>query len=171
MQTVACMNREMAVPAYWYEEQIGRIDAAESDLNPEMEFAFQLNEWRSYEEFQTGCVWTLSAVSLTDFAETAARFMETEGVDVYTSDYGNSRCLIGTDEEYAYVLILPTDIQYLENDSVSRENYELLQEASSQILWNFLTDNHITPNLNCPPCNVYVPQNSENGESNGMTSP
>lgn len=121
--------------------------------------------------FNIICVWTLSAVSLTDFAETAVHFMETEGVDIYTSEYGNSRCLIGTDEEYTYVLILPTDIQYLENDIVSRENYEILQVASSQILWNFMEDNRITPNLSCPPCNVYVPQNSENGESNGITSP
>ena len=149
------LDTHMEYPARWYNEQIGALGTAGGDNLPEADFMFWLNEWRAYEESETGRVWTLEAVPLADFDETAEFFMETEGIDVYASGFSYNSYVLGTDTKYVYVLTLPTDVQYLENDPVSQANYKLLQAGSQAVLENFMAVNGITPNPACPATVVY----------------
>lgn len=158
MQNVSYLDTVMYVPARWYTDQIGLLGTAGGDNLSEGDFMFWLDEWRAYEVSETGRVWTLEAVPLDEFAETAEFWKNTDDTDIYTQIFSQASCLLGTDTEYAYVLTLPTDVQFLENDPVSRENYGLLQAESQTVLENFMNQNGITPNLTCPASEVYAPQ-------------
>ncbi len=154
---ISYLDIHLDYPAHWFTEKIGIFGTAGGDNLTDADFIFWLDEYRAYETSGNGRVWTLNATPLTDFEKTAAHFMNTEGVDIYTTGYGSNRYLIGTDTEYAYVLTLPTDVQFLENDIISCENYTLLQQESVQLLQDFMLQNDITPNPTCPATVVYSP--------------
>lgn len=44
------------------------------------------------------------------------------------------------DDEYVYLLVLPSDVQWLENDPVSKAQYEQLCADSQEVLERFLND-------------------------------
>ena len=154
-------DRVFPVPEYWEEEQIAVLEYT-SDPKPDTGntppvFSFSLYEWLAYTENDTGLVWILSAYTLEDFAETAEFWKNTHDTDVYTQIFSQAKYLLGTDTEYAYVLILPTDVQFLEKDPVSYQQYERLQISSQTVLGWFMEENGITPNPTCPASAVYAP--------------
>ena len=155
------LDTHLDYPAHWYIDQIGIFGVSGGDQKAD--FIFWLDEYRAYTESGNGRVWTLNVIPLTDFDKTAAHFMNTEGVDIYTTGYGSNRYLIGTDAEYAYVISIPTDVQFLADDIVSSENYTFLQKESVQLLWDFMVQNDITPNLSCPATAVYSPDGKLSG--------
>ena len=59
--------------------------------------------------------------------------------------------VIGADDEYVYMIELPTDIQWLENNQISKEHYDRLCADSQEVLDDFLKRNEIVPNEECPP--------------------
>ena len=147
-------DRVFPVPEYWEEEQIAVLEYS-SNTTPA--FSFALYEWRAHTEHDTGLVWILSAHTLEEFAETAEFWKNTHDIDVYTQIFSQANYLLGTDTEYAYVLTLPTDVQFLEKDPVSYQQYERLQISSQTVLGWFMEENGITPNPTCPASAVYAP--------------
>jgi len=53
--------------------------------------------------------------------------------------------------------LLPSDVQFLENDPVSQRQYEALQSDSQGVLTRFLKDNGIHINDMCPASSVFSP--------------
>lgn len=107
-----------------------------------------------------GCVWSLYALS-------SEAFQKVYGEDTQTSEIlGIADYVIGTDEKYIYLLVLPTDVQWLENDSVSQNQYATLCTESQQVLESFLNDNGITLNLDCPDSAVFSSSKSAHDISN-----
>ena len=105
-------------------------------------------------------VWSLYALS-------SEAFQKVYGEDTQTSEIlGIADYAIGTDEKYIYLLILPTDVQWLENDSVSENQYATLCTESQQVLESFLNDNGITLNLDCPDSAVFSSSKSAHAISN-----
>lgn len=86
----------------------------------------------------------------------ADRFQKAYGEDAQTSEIlGIADYVIGTDDEYVYLLVLPTDVRWLENNPVSEDQYETLRAGSQEVLESFLSDNEITLNKECPNSSVF----------------
>ena len=54
-----------------------------------------------------------------------------------------------------YLLVLPSDVQLLENDPVSKAQYEQLRADSQEVLERFLNDSGIVLNEKCPDSRVF----------------
>lgn len=115
---------------------------------------FRLYEKRAYEsapQDEQGYVWNLCAMR-TD------RFERTYGADaVFSEILGIADYVIGSDDEYVYLLTLPSDVRWLENDPVSYRQYKALQIDSQGVLTRFLKDNGIHINDMCPASSVFSP--------------
>lgn len=139
-------DRVFPRPTHWETEQLGEVWMVSNTIPV---FAYQLFEWKAHtENGETGLVWELCVYTHESYAEMSKEFSDTN-------------YLIGTDEEYVYVLCLPTDVQYIENDPVSQAQYQQLQTESQTVLENFMSVNGITPNLTCPASVVYTPAAEE----------
>lgn len=99
-----------------------------------------------------GNVWWLVAMSWDNFKEwrgyDALPVPEILGIAEY---------VLGADDEYVYLLVLPSDVQFLLNDPVSQRQYEALQSDSQGVLTRFLKDNGIHINDMCPASSVFSP--------------
>lgn len=91
----------------------------------------------------TGLVWSLTAFTADAFYQ---NWPDADGSEVL----GASSYLIGSDDDYMYLLSTPTDVQFLEDDLYSYVAYETLKAQSQQVLEDFLVRNDIAPNPLCP---------------------
>lgn len=162
------LNLKLTVPTEW--NKISILVVGKDEQTPANNSAtengillFRLFERRAYETAihdNVGCVWSLYALS-------SEAFQKVYGEDAQTSEIlGIADYAIGTDEKYIYLLILPTDVQWLENDSVSENQYATLCTESQQVLESFLNDNGITLNLDCPDSAVFSSSKSAHAISN-----
>ena len=110
------------------------------------------NALAAYPDGGMGSVWWLVAMSWDNFKEwrgyDALPVPEILGIAEY---------VLGADDEYVYLLVLPSDVQFLENDPVSQRQYEALQSDSQGVLTRFLKDNGIHINDMCPASSVFSP--------------
>ena len=110
------------------------------------------NALAAYPDGGMGSVWWLVAMSWDNFKEwrgyDALPVPEILGIAEY---------VLGADDEYVYLLVLPSDVQFLENDPVSYRQYKALQSDSQGVLTRFLKDNGIHINDMCPASSVFSP--------------
>ena len=154
------LGRRLTVPVKWDELAVlavGGKGIMPPDGDPNAEDyipLFRLYEKRAYEsapQDEQGYVWNLCAMR-TD------RFERTYGADaVFSEILGIADYVIGSDDEYVYLLTLPSDVRWLENDSVSYRQYKALQSDSQGVLTRFLKDNGIHINEVCPASSVFSP--------------
>lgn len=154
------LGRRLTVPVKWDELAVlavGGKGIMPPDGDPNAEDyipLFRLYEKRAYEsapQDEQGYVWNLCAMR-TD------RFERTYGADaVFSEILGISDYVIGSDDEYVYLLTLPSDVRWLENDPVSYRQYKALQSDSQGVLTRFLKDNGIHINEVCPASSVFSP--------------
>ena len=108
------------------------------------------NALAAYPDGGMGSVWWLDAMSWDNFKEwrgyDALPVPEILGIAEY---------VLGADDEYVYLLVLPSDVQLLENDPVSKAQYEQLCADSQEVLERFLNDNGIVLNEKCPDSRVF----------------
>lgn len=135
--TNARLGLSLRVPAAWDDLAVVAAD----EPSP---VVFSLYERSAHESILgNGLVWSLSAYTLEEFDRL---WPGADGSEIFIA----SSYLIGSDDHYRYLLSTPTDVQFLEDDPDSRAAYEALVEQSQNVLENFLTRNHITPNPLCP---------------------
>ena len=154
------LGRRLTVPVKWDELAVLAVGGKEimpPDGDPNAEDyipLFRLYEKRAYEsapQDEQGYVWNLCAMR-TD------RFERTYGADaVFSEILGIADYVIGSDDEYVYLLTLPSDVRWLENDPVSYRQYKALQSDSQGVLTRFLKDNGIHINEVCPASSVFSP--------------
>ncbi len=154
------LGRRLTVPVKWDELAVlavGGKGIMPPDGDPNAEDyipLFRLYEKRAYEsapQDEQGYVWNLCAMR-TD------RFERTYGADaVFSEILGIADYVIGSDDEYVYLLTLPSDVRWLENDPVSYRQYKALQSDSQGVLTRFLKDNGIHINEVCPASSVLSP--------------
>ena len=154
------LGRWLTVPVKWDELAVlavGGKGIMPPDGDPNAEDyipLFRLYEKRAYEsapQDEQGYVWNLCAMR-TD------RFERTYGADaVFSEILGIADYVIGSDDEYVYLLTLPSDVRWLENDPVSYRQYKALQSDSQGVLTRFLKDNGIHINEVCPASSVFSP--------------
>ena len=110
------------------------------------------NALAAYPDGGMGNVWWLVAMSWDNFKEL-------RGYDALPVPeiLGIAEYVLGADDEYVYLLVLPSDVQFLENDPVSQRQYEALQSDSQGVLTRFLKDNGIHINDMCPASSVFSP--------------
>lgn len=154
------LGRRLTVPVKWDELAVFAVGGKgimppDGDPNAEDYIPlFRLYEKRAYEsapQDEQGYVWNLCAMR-TD------RFERTYGADaVFSEILGIADYVIGSDDEYVYLLTLPSDVRWLENDPVSYRQYKALQSDSQGVLTRFLKDNGIHINEVCPASSVFSP--------------
>ena len=154
------LGRRLTVPAKWDELAVLAVGGIKSlppggDPNTEDYIPlFRLYEKHAYEsapQEEQGYVWNLCAMR-TD------RFERAYGADaVFSEILGIADYVIGSDDEYVYLLTLPSDVRWLENDPVSERQYKALQSDSQGVLTRFLKDNGIHINDMCPASSVFSP--------------
>ena len=154
------LGRRLTVPVKWDELAVlavGGKGIMPPDGDPNAEDyipLFRLYEKRAYEsapQDEQRYVWNLCAMR-TD------RFERTYGADaVFSEILGIADYVIGSDDEYVYLLTLPSDVRWLENDPVSYRQYKALQSDSQGVLTRFLKDNGIHINEVCPASSVFSP--------------
>ena len=164
------LGRRLTVPVKWGELAVlavGGKGIMPPDGDPNAEDyipLFRLYEKRAYEsapQDEQGYVWNLCAMR-TD------RFERTYGADaVFSEILGIADYVIGSDDEYVYLLTLPSDVRWLENDPVSYRQYKALQSDSQGVLTRFLKDNGIHINEVCPASSVLSPP--ARGDAASMT--
>ena len=110
------------------------------------------NALAAYPDGGMGSVWWLAAMSWDNFKEL-------RGYDALPVPeiLGIAEYVLGADDEYVYLLVLPSDVQFLENDPVSYRQYKALQIDSQGVLTRFLKDNGIHINDMCPDSSVFSP--------------
>lgn len=164
------LGRRLTIPVKWDELAVlavGGKGIMPPDGDPNAEDyipLFRLYEKRAYEsapQDEQGYVWNLCAMR-TD------RFERTYGADaVFSEILGIADYVIGSDNEYVYLLTLPSDVRWLENDPVSYRQYKALQSDSQGVLTRFLKDNGIHINEVCPASSVFSPP--ARGDAASMT--
>ena len=164
------LGRRLTIPVKWDELAVlavGGKGIMPPDGDPNAEDyipLFRLYEKRAYEsapQDEQGYVWNLCAMR-TD------RFERTYGADaVFSEILSIADYVIGSDDEYVYLLTLPSDVRWLENDPVSYRQYKALQSDSQGVLTRFLKDNGIHINEVCPASSVFSPP--ARGDAASMT--
>ena len=164
------LGRRLTIPVKWDELAVlavGGKGIMPPDGDPNAEDyipLFRLYEKRAYEsapQDEQGYVWNLCAMR-TD------RFERTYGADaVFSEILGIADYVIGSDDEYVYLLTLPSDVRWLENDPVSYRQYKALQSDSQGVLTRFLKDNGIHINEVSPASSVFSPP--ARGDAASMT--
>ena len=153
--TEPTLSLTLTVPAAWDDiAQLSACDKGTAYLGYGI-MLFHLSEKNAlaaYPDGGMGSVWWLVAMSWDNFKEwrgyDALPVPEILGIAEY---------VLGADDEYVYLLVLPSDVQFLENDPVSQRQYEALQSDSQGVLTRFLKDNGIHINDMCPASSVFSP--------------
>ena len=153
--TEPTLSLTLTVPAAW--EDIAELSACDKGT-AYLGYGIMLfhlsekNALAAYPDGGMGSVWWLVAMSWDNFKEwrgyDALPVPEILGIAEY---------VLGADDEYVYLLVLPSDVQFLENDPVSQRQYETLQSDSQGVLTRFLKDNGIHINEVCPASSVFSP--------------
>ena len=153
--TEPTLSLTLTVPAAWEDiAELSTCDKGTAYLGYGI-MLFHLSEKNAlaaYPDGGMGSVWWLVAMSWDNFKEwrgyDALPVPEILGIAEY---------VLGADDEYVYLLVLPSDVQFLENDPVSQRQYEALQSDSQGVLTRFLKDNGIHINDMCPASSVFSP--------------
>lgn len=153
--TEPTLSLTLTVPAAW--EDIAELSACDKGTTY-LGYGIMLfhlsekNALAAYPDGGMGNVWWLVAMSWDNFKEwrgyDALPVPEILGIAEY---------VLGADDEYVYLLVLPSDVQFLENDPVSYRQYKALQSDSQGVLTRFLKDNGIHINDMCPASPVFSP--------------
>ena len=153
--TEPTLSLTLTVPAAW--EDIAELSACDKGT-AYLGYGIMLfhlsekNALAAYPDGGMGNVWWLVAMSWDNFKEwrgyDALPVPEILGIAEY---------VLGADDEYVYLLVLPSDVQFLENDPVSYRQYKALQSDSQGVLTRFLKDNGIHINDMCPASSVFSP--------------
>ena len=154
--TEPTLSLTLTVPAAWEDiAELSACDKGTTYLGGYGIMLFHLSETNAlaaYPDGGMGNVWWLVAMSWDNFKEwrgyDALPVPEILGIAEY---------VLGADDEYVYLLVLPSDVQFLENDPVSQRQYEALQSDSQGVLTRFLKDNGIHINDMCPASSVFSP--------------
>ena len=97
-----------------------------------------------------GCLWSIYVNTHEEFEW----YMESEYYDdPYAEILGANSAVIGTDDEYVYILILPTDVQFDFNVEHAWEYYSAAMDNKEKFIADFLAVNHITVNEKAPHLN------------------
>ena len=153
--TEPTLSLTLTVPAAWEDiAELSAYDKGTAYLGYGI-MLFHLSEKNAlaaYPDGGMGSVWWLDAMSWDNFKEwrgyDALPVPEILGIAEY---------VLGADDEYVYLLVLPSDVQFLENDPVSYRQYKALQSDSQGVLTRFLKDNGIHINDMCPASSVFSP--------------
>ena len=153
--TEPTLSLTLTVPAAW--EDIAELSACDK-RTAYLGYGIMLfhlsekNALAAYPDGGMGSVWWLVAMSWDNFKEL-------RGYDALPVPeiLGIAEYVLGADDEYVYLLVLPSDVQFLENDPVSQRQYEALQSDSQGVLTRFLKDNGIHINDMCPASSVFSP--------------
>lgn len=153
--TEPTLSLTLTVPAAWEDiAELSAYDKGTAYLGYGI-MLFHLSEKNAlaaYPDGGMGSVWWLVAMSWDNFKEwrgyDALPVPEILGIAEY---------VLGADDEYVYLLVLPSDVQFLENDPVSYRQYKALQSDSQGVLTRFLKDNGIRINDMCPASSVFSP--------------
>ena len=153
--TEPTLSLTLTVPAAW--EDIAELSACDKGT-AYLGYGIMLfhlsekNALAAYPDGGMGSVWWLVAMSWDNFKEL-------RGYDALPVPeiLGIAEYVLGADDEYVYLLVLPSDVQFLENDPVSQRQYEALQSDSQGVLTRFLKDNGIHINEMCPASSVFSP--------------
>ena len=153
--TEPTLSLTLTVPAAWDDiAELSACDKGTAYLGYGI-MLFHLSEKNAlaaYPDGGMGNVWWLVAMSWDNFKEwrgyDALPVPEILGIAEY---------VLGADDEYVYLLVLPSDVQFLENDPVSYRQYKALQIDSQGVLTRFLKDNGIHINDMCPASSVFSP--------------
>lgn len=71
----------------------------------------------------------------------------------YVEILGANSAVIGTDDEYVYILVLPTDVQFDFNEEHAWEYYKAAMDNKEKFIADFLAVNNITVNEKAPNLN------------------
>ena len=153
--TEPTLSLTLTVPAAWEDiAELSAYDKGTAYLGYGI-MLFHLSEKNAlaaYPDGGMGSVWWLDAMSWDNFKKwrgyDALPVPEILGIAEY---------VLGADDEYVYLLVLPSDVQFLENDPVSYRQYKALQIDSQGVLTRFLKDNGIHINDMCPASSVFSP--------------
>ena len=153
--TEPTLSLTLTVPAAW--EDIAELSACDKGT-AYLGYGIMLfhlsekNALAAYPDGGMGNVWWLAAMSWDNFKEL-------RGYDALPVPeiLGIAEYVLGADDEYVYLLVLPSDVQFLLNDPVSQRQYEALQSDSQGVLTRFLKDNGIHINDMCPASSVFSP--------------
>ena len=153
--TEPTLSLTLTVPAAW--EDIAELSACDKGT-AYLGYGIMLfhlsekNALAAYPDGGMGSVWWLAAMSWDNFKEL-------RGYDALPVPeiLGIAEYVLGADDEYVYLLVLPSDVQFLENDPVSYRQYKALQIDSQGVLTRFLKDNGIHINEVCPASSVFSP--------------
>lgn len=153
--TEPTLSLTLTIPAAWEDiAELSAYDKGTAYLGYGI-MLFHLSEKNAlaaYPDGGMGNVWWLVAMSWDNFKEL-------RGYDALPVPeiLGIAEYVLGADDEYVYLLVLPSDVQFLENDPVSQRQYETLQSDSQGVLTRFLKDNGIHINDMCPASSVFSP--------------
>ena len=141
----------LSIPKAWEDIAIikRQTDIQQSAEAKDGTLLFQLYEKTAYTTDEAmGNVWSLVAFTKDAFKE---KFGDADLATVI----GVESYVLGSDSDYIYLLVRPSDVQFLENDDTSLKQYKQLQQESQVVLAGFLKDNSITVNEDCPNSSCY----------------
>ena len=97
-----------------------------------------------------GCLWSIYVNTYEEF-----EWYIESGLydDPYVDMLGANSAVIGTDDEYVYILILPTDVQFDLEVEHAGEYYGAAMDNKEKFIADFLAVNHITVNEKAPHLN------------------
>lgn len=142
---------QLTVPGFWHELGLCRVET------PTGAVAFSFYEPYTQEHYDAEAGWEWSLLRYT-FDDYAAQFGEYPLEESYDEILPPAFYIIGWDQQYVYLLQIPTDVQFDPENELSAALFNLLQEGSQQIIENFLAVNQITPNPDCPANECYTPE-------------
>lgn len=149
-QTSSGKELQLRLPEYW--ESIYRLElqTIEAGDVTSLEAVITLYEKYNYDLMHGGgLLCYIDVYPIDDFNQIFLPHIP----EAYDQIIGANSSIIGTDDQYVYLLSLPTDAQYDFEDRLATELYENGMQAKDKIIDDFLSVNQITVNEKSPVLN------------------
>ncbi len=147
---------QIRLPEYWeslflilYESHDDSVESFSLHDKYNHDYYNAHNPYAEQHQIHCGSLWTISIYPYDHYNEThVQKFPESADQII-----GANSAIIGSDNEYIYLVSLPTDVQFIWEDDLAKNIYETSMNMREKFVDDFLQINNITKNEAAPPLN------------------
>lgn len=134
---------QLRLPEYWQQIYAVQTNAVDDCT------IINLYEKYNFEHLQAGLLATIDIYDRAYYEQNIGQLSP----EIYGQIIGANSVILGTDDEYVYLLWAPTDVQFAYEEELATALYQAGWQAKDKIVADFLEINDITANEEAPTLN------------------
>lgn len=134
---------QLRLPEYWQQIYAVQTNAVDDCA------IINLYEKYNFEHLQAGLLATIDIYDRAYYEQNIGQLLP----EIYGQIIGANSVILGTDDEYVYLLWAPTDVQFAYEEELATALYQAGWQAKDKIVADFLEINDITANEEAPTLN------------------